>query len=310
MIQYMVIGSSQEWFLEVGGKKTGPFSAEQVLGLLQEKEIPETQRITSDSLEGKWVTALEFSKMHAAGLLPTKPFNPPPRPIEQVLPPGTLEIPHEIPTDPALGLFDALQAAKERKQSRFKRLRPRSRARDGEDGPVNEAPLIPNNAWLLAVLGLALLGGAWGMSHFIKQKTTESTGSLEAAHPVHPSPTNVNPVPAGTVTAHNPPPIGAPHTVTVPPVQKAGMPTSAAAVRFPPPVFNPPPAAPNVPERDAPQADTRNYDLNPEPPIPPPPPPLTNPPPPIPENFGDQNGPNGMNGATNGDVPPPPPPME
>ena len=50
----MVISSSQEWFLEVVGKKTGPFSTEQVLGLLADKEIRGTQRITAD-LSAGWV---------------------------------------------------------------------------------------------------------------------------------------------------------------------------------------------------------------------------------------------------------------
>src|SRR4051794_40749563 len=115
----MVQGSAQEWFLEVEGKKTGPFTTEQILGLLSEKEIPGTQRVTSDGAH--WMTVRELADRQNPRPA-SKPFVPPPRPQELTPPPPALpgetvqeKAPAKPARDPAIGLMDALQAAKDRK---------------------------------------------------------------------------------------------------------------------------------------------------------------------------------------------------
>ena len=92
----------EEWFLEVDGKRTGPFTSDQILGLLSEGEIPETARVTSNDLGERWITVSELEKRNASPSphpqtsrpTPTprppeaapasraKTFTPPPRPIE------------------------------------------------------------------------------------------------------------------------------------------------------------------------------------------------------------------------------------
>ena len=73
----MSSASSQEWFLEVEGKRTGPFTTDQIVGLFQDGEVPGTQRITSASSEGKWITVNELVDSNKP-----KPFHPPPRPAD------------------------------------------------------------------------------------------------------------------------------------------------------------------------------------------------------------------------------------
>src|SRR5437763_1874403 len=96
-----------QWYLDVNGKKVGPFSQDQLAGLLRDGEILPTQKVTADHIGGHWVDVTEVA--HPDG--PTlSGFRAPPRPPEHKPEPG-----HKpIGDDPALGLFDTLQAAKEK----------------------------------------------------------------------------------------------------------------------------------------------------------------------------------------------------
>ena len=106
-----------EWFLDVGGARTGPFSAEQVLGFLAEGEIPENQKVTGDSIGNRWITAREFAARAREGQAATDRsaselgFTPPPRPADLDRPGPA---PDRSQHDTAKNLFEALQTAKER----------------------------------------------------------------------------------------------------------------------------------------------------------------------------------------------------
>lgn len=112
----MISGDSSEWFLEVEGKRIGPYTIEHILGLLQEGEILPYHRVTSDSVGAEWMSVQELKNLIKAqpggGML----FQPPPRPV-------ALDTPAESRvssdgSDPTLSLFDALQSVKGGKPSR------------------------------------------------------------------------------------------------------------------------------------------------------------------------------------------------
>src|SRR4051812_32845216 len=99
-----------EWYLEVGGKKSGPYSTAQVLELAQSGQLQPHHRVTAAHLGEQWITVDELARS-----MGPESFHPPPRP-------STLQEKQQSYSppagagggDPMLGLFDALQAAKDR----------------------------------------------------------------------------------------------------------------------------------------------------------------------------------------------------
>ncbi len=117
-----------EWYLEIAGERTGPFTAEQVMGFLTDGEIPAEQRITSATIGGRWITAADLAaqagnapslKTSAAQMADPADdlgFQPPPRPTDLDRMSPTTDRPRQ---DAALNLFDALQTAKDRQGARW-----------------------------------------------------------------------------------------------------------------------------------------------------------------------------------------------
>ena len=232
----MVEESTQEWFLEIEGSKAGPFPTEQILGLLADKEIPETARIQSSAPGSAWITVRELAASQQQPsrnppAQPAKPFVPPPRPAvlqpsNEFTHPGTeptvIEIPaapkHQ-PAKPEFSLFDALIAAKERK-AQARGLPPQMKV--ARPNPFR-LPAIPRKLWMVAGTATVLCVAAWGMVHVIKQKTSSLAANLEngsATPPAQVQPLNTaqppsRPTITGSVAAYglqnmapagNPPP--------------------------------------------------------------------------------------------------------
>lgn len=117
-----------EWYLEVAGERTGPFTADQVMGLLSEGEIPAEQKVTSEQIGNRWITAAELATQAVAAApgsadavpsadpLDDLGFQPPPRPADLDRPGPVRDRPRQ---DAALNLFDALQTAKDRQGARW-----------------------------------------------------------------------------------------------------------------------------------------------------------------------------------------------
>jgi hypothetical protein len=137
---YMPNGvSSEQWFLEVNGKKFGPYTMAQINALVRHHEIVGEDRVTAPHLSGKWMTVQEFvnqSDRIAAAVASSQtgqrsaqsiPQNPPaaaptvpPRPDERTLTSITAPAFHsneqrKPQSDAVLNLFEILQAARERK---------------------------------------------------------------------------------------------------------------------------------------------------------------------------------------------------
>jgi hypothetical protein len=176
----MVEGSTQEWFLEVDGRKTGPFATDQILGLFADQEIPGTARVILTAPGSEWTTVAELA---APPPVAAKPFVPPPRPAE--LQPATSFRPVKSSSKPELSLMDALRVAKERRTHHpTSNVANTGSSSTGLSGfnLIARVQDVPRKAWLIAGTAAVLAAATWGMTQFIKQKAPAI-----AAQPPHPS---------------------------------------------------------------------------------------------------------------------------
>ncbi len=249
----MIPASAQNWFLDLEDKKTGPFTVDQLLHLLEEAEIPETQRITCDELHGRWITIRELADQLQGQIRPLqedtvnlaesagrahsdrtparetspspkkeseltqRPFTPPPRPpdlspsseITRTIQPAALAEasdpappkPAEMRADPVDGLFDALQAAKERKAHRH--------PSQSETQAESEIDRLTHSHWIWIAAGsLFVLGVAGGVTWFFKSKSPQAVASNTNESPpaAPPTPTHRPPASAPTARVAPPPP--------------------------------------------------------------------------------------------------------
>src|SRR5262245_24654960 len=56
---------ADQWYLEVNGKKFGPYSMAQIQELLRQKEIIGEDKISGSHLEGQWISVKDFVKRTA-----------------------------------------------------------------------------------------------------------------------------------------------------------------------------------------------------------------------------------------------------
>jgi hypothetical protein len=124
---YMPNGvSTDQWFLEVNGKKFGPYTMAQINALVRHHEIVGEDKVTASHLSGKWITVQEFVSQNEPTINIAAPSAPkasvvPPRPDERTLtsiiaPSHHSHEPRKSDSsDAVLNLFEILQAARERK---------------------------------------------------------------------------------------------------------------------------------------------------------------------------------------------------
>ncbi len=178
--------TAPEWYLEIAGKRTGPFSVEQVQGLLRESQISSDTRISGRGLRGpvvvgEFLAAIELRKKSGAVAQGRgASFSPPPRPdgIEErrARSPEAIER-TRVGFDPAQDLFDALQQVRERQNLQQQRkLQPLS-----EDDPgAARAVRIPPQAILTAALALILIVAVWGLTR-LTSSPAPGTDLLQAS---------------------------------------------------------------------------------------------------------------------------------
>jgi hypothetical protein len=186
----MVALLSHEWFLSVDGVKTGPFSVDQILGLYADKELVDSQLTTTDALGSAWITVHELYELQEERKKPfIAPFAPPSRPSELTQPGFTLEslsrapVPPpsttKAPMDPAISLFDALQAAKERKSTTTGaggRTMPPEGGAAGWEMETRGAGGSSRKYAILALL-LLLMTGFWAVNNYMKGSSSGANGT-------------------------------------------------------------------------------------------------------------------------------------
>jgi hypothetical protein len=126
----MPIGNgSDQWFLEVNGKKFGPYTIAQIEALVRHDEIVGEDRVTAQHLNGRWMSVDEF--VHQSGIgrsssssgsqkgsagNATVPPRPDERTLTSIIAPSHRKHEARQPNSSAiLNLFEILQAARERK---------------------------------------------------------------------------------------------------------------------------------------------------------------------------------------------------
>jgi hypothetical protein len=156
-----MVGNPTTWLVDIGGGKTsGPYSTEQIQEFVKSGKLQAQHRLTSAEPGGQWITVSEFlAKPHA--LQSNVPFQPPPKPnLLDQRDPAAPQTRHE---DPTLGLFDALQAAKDRKAVHKPIYSPAQ-----EQGGFFSG--VPSAVWMTA-LGLVVFGMmGWGLIQTFKQQ--------------------------------------------------------------------------------------------------------------------------------------------
>ena len=152
----MIEKDSPEWFLNENGKRTGPFTAAQLQAFFEQNKISHTSQVSSSHMGGNWISIQELIHGTPAASKPSptpaSDFHPPPRPSFSKEH-GPIPPPIERP-DPLLSLFDALQAAKERKATTPTRL---------ETPGITELDSfkIPSFLWVVASVGTVIGVTCW-----------------------------------------------------------------------------------------------------------------------------------------------------
>jgi hypothetical protein len=126
-----------QWYLEVNGQKIGPFALDHIQGLYADGEIKGYHQVTSDQLEGQWITVQELvdSLRIAAPPPPTSDFSAPPSP------PADDEDEDEPKTSIAIPV---LESRDEEAENDFENSLPQAPTEEEEDG--EEAPPPPPEA--------------------------------------------------------------------------------------------------------------------------------------------------------------------
>ncbi len=217
------------WYLEVNGKRVGPYTTDQLREYLQKDQIKPFHQVTAAHLNGQWISVQELMTSLDASPAERKnaPFQPPPRPsdLDQTPLPVTRD-----EADPAMSLFTALQASKERKQSA-----PMVKLENTSSGSF--MPEVPPQLWL-AILAIVALG-AVATAAFKFFETSQKNESQVASVPKKPATTSAS-APLPTVTVTSTPTIvsGQPFGTTRPiPVAPAPI-IAQPAHNPPPPVFH------------------------------------------------------------------------
>lgn len=136
----------QQWFLKISDRTFGPYTTEQILSLLNHREIRAEDQLTNTRLNGRWITVQEFAVLNVNHHLPPRPAE-----IENQKT-GLIQRPESRPLD---DLFEILQVAKERQANTSSQ--PSYIPGPGTDATPSAFPMP-----LVAGLGVAcLLGLAW-----------------------------------------------------------------------------------------------------------------------------------------------------
>jgi len=118
---------TDQWFLEVNGKKFGPYTMAQIHALVRHQEVVGEDKVTGSHLNGRWISVQEFvtktgSSQTVAQTEPVEstPSTVPPRPDERtmtsLIAPSMRQVePRKSGSDAILNLFEILQSARERK---------------------------------------------------------------------------------------------------------------------------------------------------------------------------------------------------
>lgn len=243
-----------QWYLDVKGKKYGPYTWVQIQKLYKKRQIIADDKITAPHMQGKWVTLREFLLENPIPLSSIETTTPasdhasqaeshshepksiPPRPDEKSMtgllsPKYALKATQSGPDDPIVELFDVYQAAHERKP-----IKPSSQISMSEVVGVRETQ-GSSGIWF-RLLGIIVLGlsFAWGVKTFINKQEMSPAAKIDSSHsnsaenpPNHIEQPAAPPQTAGISAAHASTTPPAPQPVNHPRISLSRPPTNDAA---------------------------------------------------------------------------------
>lgn len=196
--------SDLEWYLDVGGKQSGPHSAKEIVELVRTGKIPATSQVTAARMGGDWVTAQDLIEAYdelyvkkpleaTIGKPSASPFTgvtdsnytAPPRPTEQLERSKVFTINREElerTPDPTEALFHAIQAVREKanQKSTPSTTTPAGRDAFGQLSRPSRSGLPPQ---LLLILTLAAIFGVtvYGITKLVGGKKAEETAAKPPA---------------------------------------------------------------------------------------------------------------------------------
>ena len=194
---------SPDWFLNLEGKKIGPYPLDALFGLAKDGEIGSDQAITSRHIGDQWAT---LSDVRAAMLAPPRASTPPPeRPtnIDALVNPS----PVFTKEDAADSLYNALQKSKELQAKK------RENERELEDRPFDSS-LIQSpkkngpskQLMLIAFFGFIFGVSIWAMIQILNKKepvTANSSTTTESKKALSPPPSYGKPPTTGSFSTGN-----------------------------------------------------------------------------------------------------------
>ena len=246
----MSLDATPQWYLEAQGRRTGPYSAEQIEAMLRDGQLQADALVSGRGLRGparanEFIEAIRLRRQASSQKQNQSPvaLQPPPRPE------GVGERRRDVDrasapsTDPTADLFDALQHIRERQtlqQNQAQRMVP---AEDETWGDRLRSRGLPGPAVLVASLAAILGLSVWSLNQWLgsaeKSAKTQSNAS-EGASQASGSPTSSEKGLAGRSNAPSP----ASATESLRPVRPstaAGFDTSARARSVLPAVRSVPP---------------------------------------------------------------------
>ncbi len=224
----MPIGNaSDQWILEVNGKKFGPYTMAQIHALVQHREIMGEDKVTAPHLSGKWISVSELTKApQPTQTVSTTPATVPPRPDERtltsIMAPTRHQEPRKSRSDAILNLFEILQAARERK--------PQTPSAVGHDIVEMPQPIRTSSGgglyWFAVPAIVAVAAFAWRMSG---SSSTPSVADAEVSTNVAAKPAQTQPVAPKAMTPQAPAPRTAAAPASVKPKTIAALPSNFSA---------------------------------------------------------------------------------
>jgi hypothetical protein len=227
-----------EWYLDVGGKQSGPHTAKEIVELVRAGKIPASAHVTAARMSGDWVSAQDlvdaYSELYAKKTVPSpidgaSPFTPigtpmgsgdpnfqaPPRPTEQLEASKIIYLnrePSDQTPDPTDALFHAIQAVREKAAQK---TTPAPGAAPAT-GPTPSAPGGSREAWsgnsganarrvspqFVLIGTLALIFGltVYGITYLLSGKDESIETAKSTATPPRPTPESSPPATTGNPT--------------------------------------------------------------------------------------------------------------
>jgi len=192
-----------EWYLEIGGKQSGPHTAKEIVDLVRAGRIPATAQVTAARMSGDWVTAKDlveaYDELYQKAVVPQPisgestvilnkntyasssgdpNFRPPPRPTEQLEATKNIFLNRsdlDNTPDPTEALFQAIQAVREKS---IQKMTPPPASASGNTGVIHHqrreaGPRVRPQLILILTLTAIFGGTIYGITLLLGGKKAE-----------------------------------------------------------------------------------------------------------------------------------------